>query len=113
MIFPLGVEGSHLAASVLVSRKLVTFYLLLEGNHRNAMFCHLYSWKTEIDEELHETPYWTVSKSSNRARITVELRVDDFGDHKDWPRQHGWIIDNARSFYRAFRPRLHELKATP
>ena len=113
MIFRLGIGGAHLAASVLVSKNLVTFYLLIEGKNRDEMYHHLSAHQSEIDTELRETPVWNKSGTSNRARVTVELNVDDLENRNNWPRQHGWIIDNARSFYRAFRPRLHELKATP
>ncbi len=112
MIFRLGVGGTHLAASVLVSKNLVTFYLLLEGRHREKMYYHLFASKAAIDAELRETPVWEVMRKSNRARITVELNVLEFADRLDWPRQHRWIIENAKKFDTAIRRRLHEMKGT-
>lgn len=113
MIFRGGVGGAHLAASVLVSRKVITFYLLLEGEHRNEMYEHLSARKNEIDAELGEAPVWKVWATSNRARVTVELNVDNPDVRKDWPRQHHWIMGRAKAFDSAFWPRLHALKATP
>ena len=112
MIFRLGVGGAHLAASVLVSRNLVTFYLLLEGKHRDEMYHHLYVHEAEIDAELRETPVWTVITIANRTRVTVELNVDDLANRQDWSRQHRWIIGKERIFDNAFRRRLQELKGT-
>ncbi len=113
LIFPFGVGGTHFAASILAGKNLLTFYLLLQGEHRDRMFCHLYAHKAEIDACLHGSPVWTVSSNSNRARITVELNVNDFDDHGDWQRQHNWIYQQFTRFEEAFCQRLHDLKGTP
>ena len=112
MIFPVGVGGAHLAASVLVRRHLLTFYLLIQGALRDELYRQLYAQKAEIEGDLRETPVWTVSNNSNRARVTVELNVDNFDNRQDWPRQHRWIFGKAQMFDKAFRQRLHDLKAS-
>ena len=110
LIFPIGIGGAHLAASILVSRNLVTFYLLIQGKHRNELFAHLNVQKAEVEMDLREAAVWTVSCTSNRARVTVELAVDDFDDRQDWARQHRWITERAKNFDRAFYSRLHDLR---
>jgi len=112
MIFPVGVGGAHLAASVLVSRNLVNFYLLIQGKHRDEMFAHLHTQKAKIELDLRDAPVWTISSNANRARVTVQLSVDDLDNRKDWPRQHRWIIEKAKNFEKAFSARLHDLRGT-
>lgn len=98
---------------MLFKKSELSFYLLLQGEHRDAMFCHLYADKGDIDAALPPAPEWTVSKTSNRARVTIALTGIDFEDRQDWPRQHGWILQAAQDFDHAFRHRLHALKGTP
>ncbi len=113
LTFRLGVSGTHLAASILSEKKMLAFYLLLEGKHRDKMFSHLYVHKAIIDAGLQGTPVWNVSRSSNRAWVTVELNVADFEDRSDWPQQHTWIFKQRELFDEAFRKRLRDLKGAP
>ena len=112
LIFPLGVGGTHLAASMLVGKNLLSFYLLLQGKRRDEMFAQLYAHKAEIDAQLGEKPVWAVSRNSNRARVVVELSVSDFDDRHDWQRQHHWISQQSTRFEVAFHQRLHDLRGT-
>jgi hypothetical protein len=109
-IYPMGVSGCHMAASILTKKKLVTFYLLLQGEGREERFQCLRREEAKILAELGKTRPWDLSDKSNRARITVELGVTDPYDQSDWPRQHRWILQQARSFDKAFRKRLQDMK---
>ncbi len=52
---------------------------------------------------------WHRSPSTIRSRIALHDPVPDPADHRDWRRQHGWLIEKAHLFDRVFRPLVAEL----
>jgi hypothetical protein len=86
--------------------------LVLTGPDAKAHFGLLQEQQEEIEDEIGTSLDWREMPDQKSSRIFLILDGTDPADREDWPRQHTWLVEKLRLFYRAFAPRVRELDAS-
>ena len=105
----IGKTGVGMNFAIQQNEKWVRVEIYLSGKNAKARFAELRAHSTEIERALGEQLDWQELPERQDCRICLALRDADLWNESDWPRQHKWIVETAKSFHRVFRPYLATL----
>ena len=111
MSFAIGRSSVHLNALVNSQDKRICVDLLMAKKNSKNFFHQLYQDKNAIEEEIGVHLEWLEKPKKKQSRIAIYREDSDPLDRSQWPQQHEWIRQNLEAFYKAFHPRVKQLKA--
>ncbi len=73
------------------------------------VFEFLEAERTQIETEYGGDLDWRCVKPDKNYRVMVAPIDGDPLDESDWPRQHGWLVEQLAKLLRVFEPRVRKL----
>jgi hypothetical protein len=90
--------------------KLIAVQLVLGGPAAKTRFRQLQKKQIEFEQAIGHPLDWQEAPKKKQSRVRLQLEADPTV-HSDWPRQHGWLIEQLNRFHAAFSPAVKQLKA--
>jgi len=106
-----GRSGFTLTVASNVYEKRIRVGMYITPKNADAFFTALKTHKAEIESGLGPV-VWHDTAVQERA-VLQYLGDADGADKSDWQRQHDWMIERLRSFYRVFAPIVKTLQPAP
>ncbi|MDQ5936894.1 MAG: hypothetical protein QG574_4234 [Cyanobacteriota bacterium erpe_2018_sw_21hr_WHONDRS-SW48-000092_B_bin.40] len=104
----IGTSEAALNATVNTREKRITATLILQTNAKEN-FALLRNELPEIEKEIGSSLEWRELPDNKQSYVVLTKQADP-ADRTNWLVQHKWLCDTLDSFYRAFSPRLKQMR---
>lgn len=111
MNFAIGRSKFRLMTFANTRDRRIGLALVLTGPDAKPHFYLLQEQQEEIEAEVGAPLDWREMPAQKSSRVFLILHNTDPADRDDWPRQHAWLLEQLKSFYAAFAPRVKGLDA--
>jgi WD40 repeat protein/serine/threonine protein kinase len=86
--------------------------LVLRGADAKPHFHLLSREREQVEREIGTSLEWQEKQSQKNSVVILKCPNVDPTNRQDWPRQHEWLLEKLEAFYKAFAPRIKNLRAT-
>ena len=107
--YGVGRSGFHITVLASVRGEWICVRLVLNHQDSNAHFHLLERDKVDIEREFGAELEWEEKPGFKEKHIRLLLYDTDIEDQPDWNRQHRWLCEQLKTFYKVFSRRVKAL----